>query len=111
MFVSHGLPKLSGGPVLWEQIGHAMDVFGVHFAPTFWGLAAAVSESVGGVCLAFGLLFRPATALLFATMVVASARHLEHGDGFVKASHAIEAAILFAGLYLMGPGAYRFGKR
>lgn len=111
MFISHGLPKLLGGPDRWEALGQTMAHFGLNFAPTLWGLAAAISETVGGLLFALGLLFRPATALLLTTMVVASARHLQSGDGFAKASHAIEAAIVFASLLLIGPGAYRFGKR
>jgi len=111
MFVGHGIPKLLGGPELWEALGHAMGGLGLDFAPTFWGLAAAVSEAVGGLLLALGFLFRPATALLFATMIVASIRHWQNDDGFAKASHAMEAAVVFASLYLIGPGAYRFGKR
>jgi putative oxidoreductase len=44
--------------------------------------------------------------MLASTMVVAAAFHLDRGDGFAKASHAIEAAILFGALILIGPGRY-----
>jgi putative oxidoreductase len=74
---------------------------------------AAVAEAGGGLCLALGILFRPALALLLSTMVVAVAFHLDRGDGFGKASHAIEAAILFGSLLWIGPGRHRvpFGPR
>lgn len=106
MFVYHGLPKLLGGPARWEALGRATRAFGIDFAPTFFGFMAAVAEAGGGLCLALGLLFRPALAMLVSTMVVAAAFHLDRGDGFGKASHAIEAAIVFASMLLIGPGRY-----
>ena len=107
MFVFHGWPKMSGGPATWESLGHATEALGIAFAPTFWGFMAAFAELGGGLLLATGIAFRPACALLLATMIVASTRHLAQGDGLGKASHAIEAAILFLSLLLIGPGAYR----
>lgn len=107
MFMAHGWPKMIGGPAKWESIGSATQVFGLAFAPLFWGFMAALAELGGGLLLALGIAFRPACALLLCTMVVASAKHLSQGDGFGKASHAIEAAILFLSLLLIGPGAYR----
>ena len=107
MFIAHGWPKLSGGPAKWEAIGNATQALGIAFAPVFWGFMAACAETFGGLLLALGVAFRPACALLLCTMFVASARHLSQGDGFGKASHAIEAAILFLSFLLIGPGAYR----
>lgn len=106
MFVYHGLPKLLGGPARWEALGRATRALGLDFAPTAFGFMAAVAEAGGGLCLALGVLFRPALALLVCTMLVAASFHLDRGDGFGKASHAIEAAIVFACLILIGPGRY-----
>ena len=110
MFMAHGWPKLIGGPAKWETIGTATQSLGIAFAPVFWGFMAALAEFGGGLLLALGVGFKPACALLFCTMVVASAKHLGQGDGFGKASHAIEAAILFASLLLIGPGVYRLKR-
>ena len=107
MFMAHGVPKLLGGPARWTSLGEATGHLGVHFAPTFFGLMAAISEAGGGLCLITGTFFQPACALMFITMVVASTQHLTTGDGFAKASHAIESAILFLSLWLIGPGSYR----
>ncbi len=60
MFMIHGWPKLSGGPEVWVKLGGAIGVFGITFAPTFWGLMAAVSEFAGGLMPALGLRNRPA---------------------------------------------------
>jgi putative oxidoreductase len=106
----HGGPKLLGGPETWSKVGMAMSTFGISFAPVFWGFMAAVSEGIGGLCLMLGVLMRPAAALMAITMVVASTMHVAAGDGLPKASHAIEAAIVFLGLAFTGPGRYRLSR-
>ena len=107
MFMGHGWPKLMGGPTLWEKLGHAVQPFGLDIVPVFWGFMAMFAELFGGLLLATGIAFRPACVLMLTTMIVASTQHLTHGDGFGKASHAIEAAIVFLSLLLIGPGTYR----
>jgi putative oxidoreductase len=106
MMVFHGVPKLLGGPAKWEKLGSAMAYVGIDLWPTVWGFAAAVSEAVGGVLLAIGLLTRLNATLLLVTMVVAAAMHLGKGDGIGGASHAIEDGIAFLALLLAGGGRY-----
>jgi putative oxidoreductase len=106
MFMGHGWPKLAGGPQRWARIGNAVSHIGIDFAHTFFGFAAAVSEFFGGLLIAVGLFFRPGCALLLSTMVMASTMHIRKGDSFTASSHAIEAAILFGALILIGPGKY-----
>ncbi|RAU82445.1 DoxX family protein [Pontibacter arcticus] len=106
MFILHGWPKMMGGAPRWEMIGQSMELFGVGFAPMFWGFMAAFAETVGGLLLMLGLLFRPACFLLFITMLVAAAKHAFGGDGFGGYSHALEAAIVFFSLLFIGPGKY-----
>lgn len=103
-FIAHGFPKISGGPEFWTRIGGATRTVGIDFAPTFFGFMAAVSEFGGGVLLILGLATRPAALLLCLTMVVATMTHLARGQGFNGFSHALEAAILFGSLVLIGPG-------
>lgn len=108
MFIYHGLPKLLGGPARWEKLGGAMRAFGIDFAPAFWGFMGALGEAGGGLLLMLGVAFRPALFLLISTMVVAAAHHLiNRGEPLGKASHAIEAAIVFVALWMIGPGRYR----
>lgn len=104
MFMLHGFPKLMGGPDLWTGIGGATAAIGMDFAPTFMGFMAAIAEFGGGLLLALGLLTRPACLLLCCTMIVATTMHIHNGDGFNRYSHALEAAILFFSLLLIGPG-------
>lgn len=110
MFMGHGWPKLIGGPERWTKIGESMGNFGIHFLPEFWGFMAAVGEFGGGLLLLLGLFHRVGCILLFATMIVASAKHILAGDGFAGYSHAVESAILFFSLYFIGPGKYSLGK-
>jgi len=110
MFVAHGVPKLLAGPHEWLKLGHAMRYLGIDFLPTAWGFMAGLAEAGGGLCLVLGLFFRPACLALACTMAVAATMHLGRGDGLLKASHAIEAGILFFSLMLIGPGRYSIHK-
>ena len=103
-----------GGPKMWEGVGSATGYIGIHFAPVFWGLLAALVESVGGLLLVLGLGFRLVCILLIINLFVAAQFHLhQSGDmgGLGGASHAIEDAIVFAGLLFVGPGKYSVDKR
>jgi putative oxidoreductase len=106
MFVMHGYPKLLGGPDSWQQLGEATKYIGIHFLPAFWGFMAACTETFGGFLLVIGLAFRPVCALLLCTLIVATAMHLKTGQGLEQAAHAIEDAVVFAGLIFVGPGRY-----
>ncbi len=110
MFMYHGYPKLLGGPDKWLMLGEKMEFVGIAFLPVFWGFMAAFAEFVGGLCFAIGWMFRPASALLAITMIVASAYHLGSGDGLGGSSHAIEAGILFISMLFIGPGKYSLDK-
>ncbi len=111
MFFMHGYPKLLGGPDRWEGVGSAMGNLGVTFLPMFWGLLAALAETVGGICFLLGLFFRPVALALAFTMLVAALSHLDRGDGLKGASHAIELGVVFVGLAFLGPGKYSVDKR
>jgi putative oxidoreductase len=106
MFIAHGLPKMMSGVPVWKTLGQAMGVLGVSFAPVFWGFMAAFAEVFGGIALITGIFFVPFASMLAFEMLVATFMHLNKGDDFVTASHAIEMAILFFSLIFIGPGKY-----
>ena len=112
MLIFHGHAKLTGGPEVWAKIGMNMKILGIIFLPVFWGFMAALAESIGSVLIMLGIFFRPATALLAFTMLIAVLTHMNLTSWGVNpdwkgASHAIELLIIYIGLFLIGPG--RFG--
>lgn len=109
--VVHGYPKLMGGPDRWEAVGGAMANLGLGFGAAFWGLAAALTETIGGVLLALGLLFRPTTLILAFVMLVAALSYLSNGTGLFGSAHPIEVGLVFLGLAFVGPGKYSIDKR
>ena len=114
MFIYHGFPKLSGGVKTWEMIGGATGNVGIHFWPVAWGLLSACTETFGGFLILIGLIFRPACFLILINLVVAALFHLHQTGpegGLMGASHAIEDAIVFAGLLFIGPGKYSVDKK
>ncbi len=110
MFIYHGFPKLMGGPNKWVEIGTATKYVGIYFWPLFWGFLAAVTEAIGGVLLIIGWQFRLVCLLLVINLIVAVALSLKTG-GLFDASHAIEDAVVFAGLVFAGPGRYSADKK
>jgi len=107
----HGWAKLTGGTEFWAQVGGGMSDLGIDFAPTFWGFLAAFSESIGSILLVLGILFRPASAMLAFTMLVAVVVHVNMpaespNSGWSGASHALELMGVYVALFLTGAGKY-----
>jgi putative oxidoreductase len=111
MFIYHGYPKLGGGPKMWAQLGSSTKYVGIHFWPVVWGLLSAAVETFGGFLLIIGLAFRPVCFLLLINLIVAAAMHLATGGGLEEAAHAIEDAVVFAGLIFIGPGRISVDKK
>jgi putative oxidoreductase len=80
---------------------------GLHGGYTVWGLLAALIECGGGVCLALGLAARPVALALALEMFVAAIwsyyRYFPFG-GWSLAAHPFELAVVFLGLFFLGPG-------
>ncbi|AWV89607.1 DoxX family protein [Bradymonas sediminis] len=118
-FIVHGWPKMMGGTAAWAKLGERFaQAVGLgtwpdalSFMSVPMGFMGAFGELVGGLLLMLGLFMRPATFLLFSTMVVAMLFHISIGDGFGGYSHAMEAAIVFFGLFFAGPGKYSLDQR
>lgn len=111
MFIYHGLPKLMGGEKTWQQLGGATQYVGIRFWPVLWGFLCAVVETFGGFLFVLGLVFRPVCILILINLLVAIAMQLGTGGGLSEASHAIEDAVVFAGLFFIGPGRYSVDKK
>jgi putative oxidoreductase len=105
MAFGHGLGKITGGPEQWAGLGGTMEIFGLGFAPTFWGFMAAIAEFVGALLVTVGLLTRPAALLLVLNMSVAATAHI---TGVIDGGP--EMALLYGAVFLslvfVGPGKY-----
>jgi putative oxidoreductase len=110
LFIYYGLPKLIGGPARWEKLGTAAGYVGIHFFPVFWGLMCALTETFGGILIIVGLAFRPVCLLLVLNLAVAAIFMYRLSGSFGDATHALEDAIVFAGLFFIGPGSYSVDK-
>jgi putative oxidoreductase len=100
----HGWGKLTGGPERWTGVGEAVQHLGIGFGHTFFGFLAAFAESIGGLLIAAGFLFRPAALLLAGTMFVAWVMHVVTGQG--NPAHSFKNLWVALGLALIGPGRY-----
>jgi putative oxidoreductase len=101
----HGLGKITGGPEQWASLGGTMEIFGLGFAPTFWGLMAAIAEFVGALLVAIGFLTRPAALLVTLNMSVAATAHI---TGVIDGGPemALLYGIVFLSVLFIGPGKY-----
>jgi putative oxidoreductase len=103
----HGLPKLAGGPDNWERTGRAVSHIGVTFGYEYWGLLAGLSEGIGGLLFAAGLLFRPVCLAMLGVMTFATIEQFNRPMPVPE--HALKNAFVFAGMFLVGPGRYTLG--
>ncbi|MGI8923036.1 MAG: DoxX family protein [Fimbriimonadales bacterium] len=98
----HGLGKLP--PSSEFMSGVAKMGFPV---PEAFGWAAALSEFLGGILVALGLLTRPAALVAFTTMAVAL--FVRHGsDPFTTKEKALLYAAVFLAILFTGAGRYSF---
>lgn len=106
IFIIHGLQHIMGGSTTWSSLGSQMGLFGIHFAPLFWGLLAAATEFAGGTLLILGLFTRVAALFLTFVMVVALTMHVHNGDSFLIYSHALSMLVVFISIGVAGGGKY-----
>jgi len=113
-----GIQKLMGGSAMYEQIGGAMAQFGFTKYPAVWGFLCALAETFGGLCVLFGIFFRPAAFILFFNMVVACTFMFKMSgapdlssigtvtDWIGKIGMPVAFCVAFLALLLTGPGKY-----
>ena len=108
LMMGHGLQKLNGsfgGPGL-EATQESMGAIGLHPAQQ-QGLAAALSETIGGGLTAAGFLSPLGPAMIMGTMIVAIQKvHVKNGPWVTKGGYEYNATIIAAALSLAtaGPG-------
>jgi putative oxidoreductase len=110
LMMGHGLQKLNGsfgGPGL-EATQASMGALGLHPAK-HQGLAAALSETIGGGLTAVGFLSPLGPAMITGTMMVAIKKvHLKNGPWVTQGGYEYNATLIAAALSLAtaGPGIF-----
>ena len=107
---AHGVPKLMS-PDRWEREGALMAMFGITFAPVFWGFMAGFSEAVCGVLFWLGLAVRPASIMMMWVMFVAMLRNVLAGRIGGGDVHPWDFTAGLVALLILGAGAYSLDRK
>ena len=111
VLICSGLEKLLAGWSGLEAVGRGMTCFGVNSGFAAWGLLAALVESLGGVLVMLGLLFRPAALGLALAMAAVVVKHLRSASlserQFCVWSHALLIGLVALALLITGAGGFR----
>lgn len=103
--LTHGIPKLLGGPATWAGVGGVMAAIHMPGPAVLWGFLAALAESVGAFCLVVGAFTTIASLMIAITMAMAA--FVAHGaDPFGKKELAI--LYLFGAILFLSKGAGRW---
>lgn len=105
-----GLNKFMGGTATFKAVGSALQNLGLNLGDTFFlvmGVAASLTELLGGLLVAIGLFFRPALALLLVVMGVAVITMFSrHGFNVGELGKPLIYFGIYLGLFFSGPGSY-----
>jgi len=104
--IFHGWSKIAGGPGAWAKTGEIMEIFGLGFAPTFWGFMAGFAEFFCAIAVVVGFLTRPTAILLVINMFVASMAHYIGPYGIGGLEKAAIFGLVFLSFIFTGPGKY-----
>ncbi len=107
--LTHGWPKLMGGPSRWEGVGGIMGSIGIPGPAVFWGFMASVAESVGAILLIVGL-FTPVASFLIAVTMIVAVFVAHRGDTF--SGRELGLFFLFCSVLflLKGAGSYSIDR-
>jgi len=101
----HGFGKMSALGKFVEGVASR----GIPF-PWLFGTAAALSEFLGGLLVALGLLTRPAAFFVSITMLVAVFQ-IHAADPFAKKELAVTYALAAIAILIAGPGRFSVDAR
>ena len=116
IFLFAGYTKFMAGETTLNMIGAnikylGMDVGTNNISTIFFGVLAAGSETVGGLMLVIGYMFRTSTAFLFVTMIVATLSQMDSSvPELAEFGFPMIMGLVVAGLLFTGPGRFSLQK-
>jgi putative oxidoreductase len=112
MIAAHGYPLLNGGSGTWASVGRSMAAVGITAAPALWGLLAVLSQTIGGLFLAIGVLVRPSVLFILLTVIVALCEKLRHivTVSYDDYSSLLALAVVLLAILIAGSGRYALGR-
>jgi putative oxidoreductase len=108
LFIYLSAPALLGGPAKWVQFGAQVRHFGIHSHLQGWGFATALAQTVGGILVIVGLLFRIGLILISIRVLIYTIAIWRIGS--IPAYTSLEICIILASLLLIGPGKFSVDK-
>lgn len=104
IMVIHGVQKFGGGEQTLVWVGSALKMFGITGGYYFFGIMAAVSETIGGILIGLGLLTRLGSLLVIGALSVASI--IMSGADFNTFSHPLTVLSVGIMFFFTGAGKY-----
>lgn len=106
----HSLPKLIGGSHAWQGLGAMLDFINIGVQPSILGFTILLIEALGAVILLCGYFFRIACIVLCILFGLYFYNYYSIGYQTLML-WSIEIAVVFLGLFFIGPGRYAFAVR
>jgi uncharacterized membrane protein YphA (DoxX/SURF4 family) len=103
----HSLPKLIGGGHAWQGVGAMLAFINAGLPPTLLGIAILLIEALGAVSLLFGYFFRITCSVLCILFGLYFFNYFSIGYQTLML-WSIGIAVVFMGLFFIGPGRYAF---
>ncbi len=107
LFIYLSAPVVLGGAARWVRFAVPLRHFGIHAHLDWWGLTAALLQTIGGVLMLLGLLFRIGVIFNLLWLIVVTLAIWRPG---LASYNSLEMCVILASLLLIGPGKFSFDK-
>ena len=101
----HSLPVLMGGAAYWKNVGTSLNFINIGISPEVLGFVIMLFESLCGVSLLSGFLFRTSCVILTVLYGLYFFNYLNIGYRTLTL-YSLGLALVFIGLMNTGPGRY-----
>ena len=105
LLLIHSLPRLIGGTAQWKSVGTALNFINPGIPVEILGLAVSLLESLAGVSLLTGYLFRVSCALMTLVFGLFFFNYMQIGYRTLTL-FSLGLGMVFIGLMNTGPGRY-----